>query len=476
MDTSIARIFVTGTLMCFPLSDLNAQDDNRKEWQFETPAGLRRLVDEGNGKWLLHFPNEATAEFRELNRTDKYIEVQNLENKKVQRLFDDHSESRKGGNGPFQKLTDGQWTKVPRTDDSNAYRIRVAYFVPSDRTPLVEYETRIRNVLVLMAEIMTRDLRQKGYRTEGPQFDLTEDGDIRVELLRGEKKARDYNHLPVEISPDHPKAIFDEVDRELGNPDNNLTFIFAETYENGPSKRFWPGHVAVAAARPPSGGIGVFSAWILRDEFSAANLEQLRNLFFDEMLVPGRKAIGHKGPVSPRSEFMEDGVGGALHELAHTFGLTHHGRGSGGATNIMGQGFRSLRWNVGLRSNPRSQASFSKENAWMLMTSRYLNSDVDRSDNTRPKIDVTLEIKGSNLQATVEATDDKKLSLLTVVEVTKDDGRQLIAARQLSGDSETIKLRITPADVSSRNPNLQFILIDAGGNHRKVSRSLSESN
>lgn len=473
MIKPIANSFAVTALLCC-VSLVTAQDETRKEWQYETPAGIRRIADQGDGKWLLHFPNGATVGFKELQRTSEYVELKNQRNENVQRLFRDHGQSQKAGQGPFRKFTEGQWVIQPPSakNRQNDYKVRVIYFVPTDRRPLPEYQTRIRHVLNLANQILTLDLRQKGYKTEGPQFQLAEDGGIKVELLQGEKTAREYNHLPVEKAAEHPEAIFAEVDRRVGDPDNNLTFIFAETYEDGPSRRFWPGHVAVAAARPPSGGIAVFSAWILRDEFSAASPSQYNKLFFDETLVIGRKAIGHKGPISPRSEFMEDGVGGALHELAHTFGLTHHGRGAAGRTNVMGQGFRSLRWNVGLQRNTRLKASFSKENALMLMTSRYLNSEIDRSDNTRPKAEVSIKQVGLNLQVDVNATDDKNLSLLTVVEVTKNDGRQLVATRQLSGKQDSVKLRITPKDVSSRNPTLQFILIDAGGNHRKISRSL----
>ncbi len=110
----------------------------------------------------------------------------------------------------------------------------------------------------------------------------------------------------------------------------------------------------------------------------------------------------------------------------------------------------------------------------MLMTSRYLNPEVDRTDNVRPKANVTLENKGTSIMVTVAASDDKQLSLLSMVEVTERDGRQLIEARRLSGTSATVRFRITPSSVTSRDPKLQFILVDGGGNHQKVSRSLTD--
>ncbi|MEO2014070.1 MAG: hypothetical protein ABGZ53_06830 [Fuerstiella sp.] len=473
MNSPINCFAAFAVLLCLLADTASAQENDRAEWQYQVPAGLRRIVDVGDGKWLLHFPNEATAELEELNRTTEYIELRNVKNRNVQRLYADRGLSQKEGKGPFRKFTDGKWAAPTNTNPSTDYRIRVVYFVPTDRQPLSRYEERIRIQLSLMKEIMTLDLRSKGYATEGPQFE-TKDGQIVVHLMRGEKTAREYNHLPVETSPEHTQAVFSEVDRRLGAPERNQTFIFAETYENGPARHVWPGHVAVAIARPPRGGIGIFSAWILRDEFCAPELARQRQLFFDETPIPGRKAIGHKGPNSPLNEFLEDGIGGALHELAHMLGLTHHGRGAVGSTNIMGQGFRNLRWNVGLRRNSRLQASFSRESGWMLMTSRYLNPEVDRTDNVRPKANVTLENKGTSIMVTVAASDDKQLSLLSMVEVTERDGRQLIEARRLSGTSATVRFRITPSSVTSRDPKLQFILVDGGGNHQKVSRSLTD--
>lgn len=445
-----------------------ALTEQRHEWQYQSKAGLRRIAHVEGVKWTLHFPNGATNELQELSRTDQFIELRNLKNSNVLRIYDGYAESHGPGKTTFRKFADGRWVEVSGlSQGKNDYRIRVVYFVPADRTPLPAFEHRIRNVLTLAAEIITLDLRKKGYDTKGPQFRLDSDGQMAVQLVRGDRNARSYSHLPVERSPEHPRAIFAEVDRKLGDADENLTFIFAETYEDGPSTRFWPGHVAVAAARPPAGGIGVFSAWILRDEFYAPEHSSYRLLFFDETPIPGRKAIGYLSMNSPKSEFMEDGVGGALHELAHTFGLTHHGRGQGGPRHFMGQGFRNLRWNVGLRQNPRLSGTFSKENGWMLMTSRYLNSEVDRDDNTPPQLRTSIKADRNSLNLEVVATDDRQLSLLTIVEVTKDDGRQLIYSRKLSGKEDTVRFRVLPSHVSSNRPKLQFILIDAGGNHRK---------
>jgi hypothetical protein len=445
-------------------------EDNRREWQYQTPKGLRRIVDDGNGAWTLHFPNGTTAELKELSRTEQYVELQNVKNKNIQRLFTKEGRMQPKGVGPFRKFADGMWMKPDPAADG--YKVQLVYFVPSDRKPCRDYEKRIRLIASLLAEIFTDDLRSKGFTTDGPQFVENESGEFTVTLLTGEQTARAYNHLPTKKSLQHSKAVFAEVDRRLNTATtSNIVVIFSETYEEGPASQVWPGHLAVALARPPKAGICMFSSWILRDEFSAGSVEELRNLFFDTRPIRGRTAIGHKGPNSPRNEFLEDGIGGLLHELAHCLGPTHD---LSKPTNIMGQGFRDLRWNVGVKSNRRKKAAFSRDTAAIMMASRFLNPKVDRSDNTRPTAHMSFKKDGKNAVAVIDVADDKALSLVALVEVTKTKGRQLIELRKLSGKSETVRIKLNARNVTTGpNAQLQAILIDGGGNHRKVNGSLS---
>ena len=140
----------------------------------------------------------------------------------------------------------------------------------------------------------------------------------------------------------------------------------------------------------------------------------------------------------------------------------------------MGQGFRDLRWNVGVKSNRRKKAAFSRDTAAIMMASRFLNPKVDRSDNTRPTAHMSFKKDGKNAVAVIDVADDKALSLVALVEVTKTKGRQLIELRKLSGKSETVRIKLNARNVTTGpNAQLQAILIDGGGNHRKVNGSLS---
>lgn len=449
---------------------LSTQDSERTVWAWETPKGIRQFEHVEDNKWLLRFPNDATTEIEEQTRNDKFIQLQNPSNSNVIRLFADRAMNRGKGKSEFRKMADGKWlTPDPEFGPFGPvdYKIRTVYFVPSDRQPTANYQRKIDLITKLNAEIMTRELRAKGYKTDGPQFETTDDGQVKVHLVTGEQPCRFYNKLPGK-TPEHPQSIFREIDRRFESQETHNVFIFAETYEDGPAEQVWPGHTAVAAARPPNAGIAVFSAWILRDELCPTDNKALRAAFFDERPYIGRKAIGHRGPNSPRADFMEDGIGGALHELAHTFGVTHQKKPK---NNVMAQGFRSLRWNVGLKRNAREQAVFSPENAALMMASRFLNPEVDRSDDSQPKVTLQLSVQGRNLVATIDAEDDQKLRYASIVEVTENAGRQLLQARNLKKQSDRITFQITRDQVTSDRPKLQAIVVDSGGNMNRVTQT-----
>jgi len=442
----------------------------RQAWQFETVAGKRTIVDHGNRRWVTYYPNGTTAECEELDRTPEYLEIRNAANQAVLRLYGSFGTVRKTPEGPFKRFAAGHWLQDEDAPASASpfgttdYKIRVVYFVPQDRKPTSNYQDKIDVVLTLISDVMTRDLRSKGLETDGPQFEQR-DGKTIVHLLRGNKKAREYSDLPNFNSVRHFTSITGEVERRLGSLRDHIVVIFAETYEDGPADRVWAGHVARAVANPPNGGGAVFSAWMLRDELCATDIPAQRRGFVDPTPIRGRTAIGHRGPDSPRSEFIEDGIGGMLHELAHTFGLPHDHRAK--RVDIMGEGFRNLRWNVTPTHGGRQHATFSNESAWLLMASRYLNSSVNRADNQPPQARLEANRNGQGVSLTVTATDEHKLAAVVVLDHSGQD-RKLIAGQRLSGKRQIIKQELPWSLLPSGNVRLQVIVVDSGGNHTKL--------
>jgi hypothetical protein len=207
----------------------------------------------------------------------------------------------------------------------------------------------------------------------------------------------------------------------------------------------------------------VFSGHLLRDEFCAQNVQDQRRLFFDQTPVMGRKAWGHRLN-SPRGEFVEDGIGAVAHELGHALGLPHDRRND--SEDLMGNGFRNLRWNFGEPSGKR--AVFSAENARLLMSSPYLAADLDTADRQPPTVEVTsLTKSGGAWTVAVKATDNVGLRCLVLVD---RKGGSVFDGRPLSGTTQQFRQRAPVG--SDGSAKLLAIVTDNGGNQTRKTVTL----
>ena len=76
------------------------------------------------------------------------------------------------------------------------WKVRLAYFVPTDRRPLDDYARRIRVVMELVNDIYRADLTAKGYHTDGLRFETDSRGEPVVHLIHASKPATYYNKAP----------------------------------------------------------------------------------------------------------------------------------------------------------------------------------------------------------------------------------------------------------------------------------------
>ena len=190
------------------------------------------------------------------------------------------------------------------------------YFVAADREPVPSHAPKIRQIMSLVAEVLHDELRAKGHRPRRLEFESA-DGEAVVHLVRGTQPAA-YYHANWDTDPQAQMTrIHDELLKSFGDPDRHLTVVFSETYEPGPAKEAWAGHIARGVAKPPEGGLAVYSSWILKDEFSSANRDAQLKLFFDQTPIQGRKAFGSRLANSPRYEFVEDAFGETAEEARH---------------------------------------------------------------------------------------------------------------------------------------------------------------
>jgi hypothetical protein len=196
-------------------------------------------------------------------------------------------------------------------------------------------------------------------------------------------------------------------------------------------------------------------------------VQEQRKRFFDKTPVQGRKAWG-KAMNSARGEFIEDGIGAVAHELGHAFGLPHDRREDN--IDIMGNGFRNLRWNFDVKSERRVR--FSEEIARLLMSSRYLAKDLRVGDHQPPKVEVK-EIWRRNGQVIVSVTASDESGLRAVVFFDRRSG-SVLTGKALSGVTQQFQEKIVPFDLKAGEIDLQLIVTDVGGNQTRTTLSGAE--
>lgn len=350
-----------------------------------------------------------------------------------------------------------------RTMSEHRYEVRVAYFVPADRQPVNSWREKI-DVVVRFADSMYRnDLRAKRFETPGLSWQR-DDGTLKVNLIRGKYKAAHYATPPTYDDRQQFARVAEEVVAHIGKRDEAVGLVFCENYDETPSKTLWNGAFALGAYHSAKGGLAMFSAHLLKDEFCATTVPEQLQKFFDPTPVPGRAAMGHRIN-SPRREFTEDGFGAVIHELGHALGLPHDFRDH--QRFVMSNGFRQISRNLSDQTPASSRVTFSDYNTQLLMCSRYLNPRIDRTDDEPPAAE--LEILDANpathrLRVRFSASDDKELRMYTIFD---KNAQTLIDGGKLAGQQRT-QTSVVQAKPDAGKYRLTLIVCDQGGNQRRI--------
>ena len=458
-------LFAGPTLTTSGPDDGPEEDDGRVAWRYTDKELTVTITRVGGKEWVAERSDGKRPIYDETNRTAENVELQNRDTKLFVRLHTDRAYWRRPKDENWTLWVKGNWVAAPtkRVDSAvrNDHRILLALFVPRDRKPTPNFQRKIGVVMAMVNDLYQMDLKAKGYQVSDLRFESKDDKPV-VQVIQGDREAKFYNNAPGYNGDEQWRRLLPEIRSKVGNPQARVMVVFAETFDDGPADHLWPGVIARGAYYGTEGGLAVFSTHVLGDQFCAGTVAEQKKLFFDETPIRGRKAWG-RSMNSPRSAFAEAAIGGVAHELGHALGLPHDRRQDN--QDIMGNGFRNLRWNYGAASARR--VGFSEDNARLLMSSRYLATDLDLKDSQPPVVELTQVSRGpQGLVVNVKTTDDRGLRAIAFLD---RNAGSLIGGRKLTGKIQEFRQTLTPLNAKSVDVKLQVIVTDNGGHQRRAS-------
>jgi len=251
----------------------------------------------------------------------------------------------------------------PLKDLKKDYKVRLVYFVPSDREAKPMYQEKAEVLMRVVADVYRREMKVHKQFTRGLDFEFGEDGRLKVHLVKAKHSAVFYTGQPFDVD-----RLLNTQQQEIweatGFSRNRPSLVFSEAG-------------AVAEARPlPQvfSGFACVSGNIFRDEVTATTIEeQIGKLM-------GHGDLGNKS----RSKESQTSNGVLIHELGHIFGMLHDTR---DPRNIMMRGYDGL----GKMFDPKTAAErpvrFSLAHARMAATTRFFSESFNEQDSEPPRIE-----------------------------------------------------------------------------------------
>ena len=256
----------------------------------------------------------------------------------------------------------------PLEDLSKAYKVRLVYFVPSDKQAKPNYREKAEVLMRVVADVYRREMKANKQRTRGLDFEFEEDGRLKVHLVKGTHPSVFYTGEPFSVDR-LLNSQQQEIWEKTGYSRNRPTLCFSEA-----------GAVAEAMPIPHIySGFACVSGDIFRDEVTASTIEEQIENFLDT--TPVKKVGGTE--TRPRNKESQTSNGVLSHELGHIFGMLHDTRDE---RNIMMRGYD----NLGQMYDPKTAGTrpvrFSRAHARMAGTSRFFSESMNEKDTTPPQI------------------------------------------------------------------------------------------
>jgi hypothetical protein len=273
-----------------------------------------------------------------------------------------------------------------------AYRLRVAYMIPGNRSAQSGAEDTLQRFVVRMQDWFREHMERLGYQSKTFTYESKKDGVTpKIDFIHVEQPDSYFHGDYLE----RWSKVLNRISA-AGYPlwqEGVLTLVVAEMHVQEPDGRLREDSTFFGGAGTKVSGV----AMVTGDTLARLSEEFLTDdRFYGGLVIP---AIGpyplvqdvsfpwFEGPTV--SSISSSAQGGVIHEVGHGLNLWHDFRNDRNFNgNLMGNGLRGLRGSLFPRLYPADDVGLSTSSAVMLDNSRFFNNGQSFPDDFDPGIEI----------------------------------------------------------------------------------------